>query len=60
MHTLKVFTHKEQPDFIVVAGDNYYPGKVKNKMTGEKIKTIVPTDLAAGFVCLPKDVPIVL
>jgi hypothetical protein len=58
MHTLKAFTHKEKPDFIVVAGDNYYPGKVKNKMTGEKVKTIVPTDLAAGFACLPKDVPI--
>lgn len=58
MHTLKAFTHKEKPDFIVVAGDNYYPGKVKNKMTGEKFKTIIPTDLAAGFACLPKDVPI--
>ena len=58
MHSLKTFTHKENPDFIVVAGDNYYPGKVKNKVTGEKIKTIVPTDLAAGFACLPKDVPI--
>lgn len=58
MYTLKAFTHKEKPDFIVVAGDNYYPGKVKNKMTGEKVKTVVPTDLAAGFACLPKDVPI--
>jgi hypothetical protein len=41
-----------------VAGDNYYPGKEKNKVTGEKVKTIVPGDLAAGFACLPKGVPI--
>jgi hypothetical protein len=58
MRALKAFTKEEKPDFIVVAGDNYYPDKVKNKATGEKVKTIIPNDLATGFACLPKDVPI--
>ena len=58
MQTLQTFAQQEHPDFIVVAGDNYYPGKVKNKVTGEKVKTIVPGDLAAGFACLPTGVPI--
>jgi hypothetical protein len=58
MQTLQTFAQQEHPDFIVVAGDNYYPGKEKNKVTGEKVKTIVPGDLAAGFACLPKGVPI--
>lgn len=58
MQTLRTFTQQEKPDFIVVAGDNYYPGKVKNKVTGEKVKTIVPSDLSSGFACLPQGVPI--
>jgi len=58
MHSLKKYTAEDKPDFIVVAGDNYYPDKVKNKVTGEKVKTIVPLNLASGFACLPKNVQI--
>lgn len=58
MHSLRNYTVIEKPEFIVVAGDNYYPEKVKNKETNEKEKTVIPKNLAAGFSCLPKTVPI--
>ena len=55
---LKQYTLEENPEFIVVAGDNYYPNKVKNKVTGEKTKTIIPANLTSGFDCLPNNVDI--
>jgi len=58
MTELREFSRLEKPDFIVVAGDNYYPDKVKDKVTGEKTKTIKPAYLASGFSCLPKDIEI--
>lgn len=38
-------------DFVVIAGDNYYPDK--KKINGKKVKTIVLKDLLSGFNCLP-------
>lgn len=58
MTELREFTRLEKPDFIVVAGDNYYPDKVKDKVTGEKTKTIKPAYLASGFSCLPTEIEI--
>jgi hypothetical protein len=42
--------------FIVIAGDNYYPDKFKNKNSGEKIKSIIVENLLSGFKCLPQDI----
>ena len=45
-------------DFLTIAGDNYYPEKVK-KVKGEKKKKIINTTLLAeGFSYLPKEIPI--
>ena len=46
-------------DFIVIAGDNYYPKKEKT-IEGEKKKLIIPSKLAEGFNLLPKEIPIVM
>ena len=45
-------------DFISVAGDNYYPDKIKNKKTGEKIKKVDTHNLLSGFQLLPSKTPI--
>lgn len=58
MHTLRQFSLEEKPDFIVVAGDNYYPEKAKTKDKKNKKKIIDPGNLAAGFHCLPSNVEI--
>lgn len=42
-------------EFITIAGDNYYPDKVK--INGQKVKTIVETNMKSGFECLPKQIP---
>lgn len=44
-------------DFIVIAGDNYYPKKEK-PIEGEKKKIIIPSKLEEGFNLLPKEIPI--
>ena len=46
-------------DFIVIAGDNYYPKKEKT-IEGEKKKRIIPSKLEEGFNLLPKEIPIVM
>jgi predicted MPP superfamily phosphohydrolase len=46
-------------DFIVIAGDNYYPKKEKT-IEGVKKKLIIPNKLAEGFNLLPKEKPIVM
>ena len=58
MHTLKEYIAEpgNKPDFIVVAGDNYYPLKVETDIL--KTKYIEPVIMASGFDCLPKDIPI--
>lgn len=54
---LKSYVSNEQPEFVVVAGDNYYPDSIKTE-ADEKIKTIVTDNLKSGFDCLPKNVDI--
>jgi hypothetical protein len=49
-----------KPEFVVVAGDNYYPDKLtlttgEKKITGKNIKT---SDLESGLECLPDNVPV--
>jgi len=44
--------HKQDVDFLVVAGDNYYPIKKKDKTTGKKTKTFIPEDFKKGFDAL--------
>lgn len=39
-------------DFLVVAGDNYYPIKKKDKTTGKKTKKFEPDDFNKGFDAL--------
>jgi len=58
MKTLKKYveTSRPTPDFLTVAGDNYY--FVKNKKTDveEEKKIFSPEFLLSGFKCLPKDI----
>ena len=62
---------KQPADFVVVAGDNYYPPKNKDKKAGgeEKEKKDKPeklklpkvmsiAELTSGFDCLPSGVPV--
>lgn len=45
-----------KPEFVVVAGDNYYPGKltIDNKKKGN----IITSELMSGLKCLPNNVPV--
>tara|TARA_B110001469_G_scaffold42808_1_gene42272 strand:- start:1454 stop:3646 length:2193 start_codon:yes stop_codon:yes gene_type:complete len=52
MFTLNEYINHINIDFITVAGDNYYPNKIKNS-NGNKIKRIYDTNLKSGFDCLP-------
>ena len=49
--------NSEQPkvEFITIAGDNYYPDKVK--IGGKKLKVINENNMKSGFECLPKQIP---
>ena len=47
--------------FIIIAGDNYYPDKVKIKKGTKsnnnlKLKSIIVKNLLSGFDCLPKNI----
>jgi hypothetical protein len=44
-----------KPDFILVAGDNYYPEKKNQKGIG-KVKRLYVENLESGFDCLPKNI----
>jgi len=44
-----------QPEFMSIAGDNYYPIIKKDKVTKVKTKLLDEDDLLSGFECLPKD-----
>jgi hypothetical protein len=48
-------TPETKPDFILVAGDNYYPKK-KTSDKGGKIKKMNFEELLSGFDCLPKNI----
>ena len=58
MQKLRGFIKRKAPQFITIAGDNYYPHKDKTGV--EKKKIIKLHELESGFACLPKDIPIYL
>ena len=43
-----------KPEFMSIAGDNYYPIIKKDPITKEKNKILDEHDLLSGFDCLPK------
>jgi predicted phosphodiesterase len=61
MRKLNEVTNEIKPQFIVVAGDNYYPNKI-NFVDGNgaktKIKLFDEEDMKSGFEGLPKNVEI--
>jgi len=64
MRQINKISQEINPEFISVAGDNYYPKKIKtdeiDPITGENIKKEILNieDLQSGFACLPKNIPI--
>jgi hypothetical protein len=58
MKTLKKYieTNGPRPEFLTVAGDNYYFVKNKNKGVEEEEKKFSTENLLSGFNCLPKDI----
>jgi hypothetical protein len=62
MRALQEEVAAKPPEFMVVAGDNYYPEKqdIKNSLLEQsaKTKTIDVGNLQSGFDCLPTTVPI--
>ena len=64
MNKLNKYVNKieNDVDFISIAGDNYYPEKIKkkekSKEKGDKIKIIHTNELVSGFDCLPDNVEI--
>jgi hypothetical protein len=58
MRRLNYVSDEINPEFIVVAGDNYYPNKtvIENKNKKEKLKSFDESDLISGFDSLPKNV----
>jgi hypothetical protein len=64
MKKLNIYVEKTNPQFIIVAGDNYYPVKNKDKSKSdekkETTKLIIDSQLKSGFYCLPENIPIYL
>lgn len=58
MKTLKKYveTSRPMPEFLTVAGDNYYFVKNKKEGVEEDEKIFSPEFLLSGFNCLPKDI----
>ena len=58
MKTIKKYIEKNQPvpEFLTVAGDNYYFVKNKKEGVEEEEKIFSPEFLLSGFNCLPKDI----
>jgi hypothetical protein len=50
-----IISSQFQPEFMSIAGDNYYPTSKKDPITKIKTKTLDEDDLLSGFECLPKD-----
>ena len=53
--------NEEQPDFYIIAGDNYYPKKTTERIHGKKvrIKSLEQNKLISGFNCLERlDAPV--
>jgi len=57
MEKMKSYIVDETPDFVVLAGDNYYPSKTK-KEGSKKEKIISTKKLIDGFHSLPKNIEI--
>ena len=59
MTTLNEYLHNNVVEFLIVAGDNYYPHKDEQRIDGVKVKTkIIYTELLLrGFHLLP-NIPI--
>lgn len=65
MNKLNKYARKKI-NFISIAGDNYYPEKIKKKeksekkekKEGDKMKIIYTQNLVSGFSCLPNNVKI--
>ena len=61
MRKLNEVTDEIRPEFIIVAGDNYYPNKINSideKGRESKIKLFDEEDMKSGFEGLPKNVEI--
>ena len=59
MKTMKTYIKQNEPEFVVLAGDNYYPGKTKTEgATKKKEKIIYTKKLVEGFSELPKNIEI--
>lgn len=61
MRKLNEVTNEIHPEFIVVAGDNYYPNKISEydeEGIETKIKLFNEKDLKSGFGGLPKNVEV--
>lgn len=58
MRLLRNYIKDNKRDFMIVAGDNYYPDISKEKKDGKKIKIkkIVKKNLCSGLNCLPKNI----
>ena len=50
-----ITSSKFQPEFMSIAGDNYYPISKRDDITKVKTKLLDEEDLLSGFECLPKD-----
>jgi hypothetical protein len=57
MNQLRLATTNYPTDFVLVAGDNYYPESRKNALNNKE-KKIITEDLVTGLNCLPKNVPV--
>ena len=71
LNKIKDTKQEDKPEFLIISGDNYYPGKTKAKKeekekkekkdkddTTTKIKTIFKDKLIEGLQYLPEDIPI--
>lgn len=61
MRKLNEVTNDLNPEFIVVAGDNYYPNKITvndDKGVETKLKLFDESDMKSGFGGLPKNVEV--
>jgi hypothetical protein len=58
MNMLKNYLDRtaEKPNFMVIAGDNYYPDKTM--LNDKKVKIIYPNKMIHGFNLLPDSLPI--
>lgn len=56
MSKLDTYVRNNPVDFIVVAGDNYYPEKTEATELTPKVKNMITDNFLSGIDCLPKSV----